>query len=172
MNAISFRQQIDAVFFPMLRSVGEGWCSGTISIAQEHYVSAYCRERLVAMLLSLECGPRNGPLVVCAGFPGERHDLSLIALSVFLAMRGKRILFLGADVPLQELQNLIREQRPEMPCVSTLVPRSPEELQVFATALTGIHPGRIILGGSGLPPLQSLPALPQVEWHHSFDTIS
>lgn len=171
MNAISFRQQIDMVFFPMLREVGEGWCNGEISIAQEHYVSAYCRERLVAMLLSLECGPRNGPLVICAGFPGERHDLSLIALSVYLAMRGKRILFLGADVPQEELRKLIIQQSPELTCVSTLVPRSVEELRTFVSALSEPGIGRVILGGSGLPPSHTLPRIPGVEWHHSFDSI-
>jgi DNA-binding transcriptional MerR regulator len=170
-NAVSFRQQIEAVFFPMLREVGEGWCNGEVSIAQEHYISAYCRERMVAMLLSLECGPRYGPLVICAGFPGERHDLSLIALSVLLAMRGKRILFLGADVPCEDLQVLVKQQNPDMTCVSTMMPRTPEQLRKFATGLSSAGKGRVVLGGRGLPPKGDLPIIPNVEWHHSMDTI-
>lgn len=165
LHAVSFRQQIDTVYFPMLRHVGEGWSNGDISIAQEHYVSAYCRERMVAMLLSLECGPQNGPLVICAGYPTEQHDLSLIALSVLLAMRGKRILFLGANVPAEELQRLVREQNPSMTCVSVMMPRPVDELRAFAETIGSVATGRVVIGGRGLPPASALPKIPQVEWH-------
>ena len=171
MHAISFRQQIESIYFPMLRAVGEGWCSGDVSIAQEHYVSAFCRERMLAMLLSLECGPLHGPLVICAGFPGERHDLSLVALAVLLAMRGKRILFLGADVPLEELQRLNGEKAPEMTCISVMMPRPVSEIASFAAGLSGSSAGRVVIGGRGLPPAGVLPVLPSVEWHHTMDDI-
>lgn len=169
LHAISFRQQIDAVYFPMLRTVGEGWCNGEISIAQEHYVSAYCRERLVAMLLSLECGPQNGPLVICAGYPTEQHDLSLVALSVMLAMRGKRILFLGANVPANELERLIREQQPSMTCVSVMMPRPVDELRAFAETIGAAATSRVIIGGRGLPAPSALPDISNVEWHQDMN---
>ncbi|MFT4974399.1 MAG: DNA-binding transcriptional MerR regulator [Myxococcota bacterium] len=170
--AVSYRHQINRIYFPMLRDVGDGWSSGQISIAQEHYISAFCRERLVAMLLSLECGPKNGPLAICAGYPGERHDLSLIALSVILAMRGKRILLLGADVPLDELRHVVATQAPELTCVSVMIPRPAREVVAFARSLSSVAKGRVVLGGRGLPAENDLPKLSRVEWVYDINLLS
>ncbi|MEL6343407.1 MAG: MerR family transcriptional regulator [Myxococcota bacterium] len=170
LSAVSYRQQIEDVYFPMLRAVGEGWCNGEISITQEHYISGFCREQLVAMLLSMECGPRHGPLAVCAGYPGERHDMGLLALAVLLALRGKRILFLGADVPLEELCTLVAEQNPEMTCVSVMMPHNPDELASFARRLNEVSPNRVVIGGRGLP--ADLPKIMGVEWHRTMDALA
>jgi len=170
LGAVSYRQQIEEVYFPLLRAAGEGWCNGEVSIAQEHYISAFCREQMVAMLLSVECGPRHGPLAVCAGYPGERHDLGLLALSVLLALRGKRILFLGADVPLDELCTLVADQDPDLTCVSVMMPRSADELASYARNLTQASAGRVIIGGRGLP--GDPPRINKVEWHNSMESVS
>ena len=169
MSAISFRQLIDEVYFPMLQQVGEGWCSGEISVAQEHFVSAFTREQLVAMLLSVEGGPEHGPQVICAGYPTEQHDLGLLALSVMLAMKGKRVVFLGAGVPLEDLCRMLAERTPEMTCVSVMLPRSAEELRSYARELSVATRGRVVIGGRGLP--AEPPAVVGVEWHQTMEAI-
>lgn len=167
--AVSYRQQIEDVYFPLLRQVGAGWCRGEITIAQEHYTSAFVREQFVAMLLSLEHGPERGPLAVCAAYPTEPHDLSLLALSVILALKGYRVVFLGAQVPLADLCQLVAQQAPALVCIAVVLPPPPAELLAYAKALAGVATGRLIIGGAGVALTAS--AVAGVEWHPTLDAI-
>jgi DNA-binding transcriptional MerR regulator len=152
---VSFQRRIGEVYMPLLRSVGEGWATGEVSIAQEHFASAFVREQLVAMLKSLDQGPRNGPLVVCAGFPGELHELGLLAISVQLALRGNRVMYLGADLPLDELVQVVNDNPADMVCQSVTLPRDPEEVWAHACTLREkIDPRTlVVLGGRGVQPI-------------------
>lgn len=164
-NLLGYNHLILEVYFPLLRQIGEGWAAGEISVAQEHFASEFCREQMVAMLLSLECGPQDGPGVVAAGYPGERHDGGLLGLSVLLALRGWRLTYLGADVPLPDLLLLLQEAKPKMVCVGLLQGQPIGELVSYARLLRAgcALSSRVVIGGRGVEG-QSLPTLPGVEW--------
>lgn len=148
----SFRQAIDGVYLPLLREVGEMWHEGHVSIAQEHFVSAFCREQLIAMMHSLGAGPEGGLRVVCAGYPGEPHELGLLAVSVKLALRGCRVGYLGSDLPADELARAARHQDADLVCQSVVQPREAAELVAHARALRESLPEhvRVVLGGPGV----------------------
>ncbi|MBK7756457.1 MAG: MerR family transcriptional regulator [Deltaproteobacteria bacterium] len=109
---LSFQQRIEQIFMPLLREVGERWAEGSLSVAQEHFASEFCREQLAAMLVSVGYGPKEGPTAICATYPGERHELALLSLAVRLALAGYRVRYLGADLPLKDLCVATRELAP------------------------------------------------------------
>jgi DNA-binding transcriptional MerR regulator/methylmalonyl-CoA mutase cobalamin-binding subunit len=153
---VSFRQRIDEVYMPLLRETGDAWVAGNASIAQEHFISAWVREQLVTMLKSLEQGPRSGPLVVCAGYPGEVHELGLLAVAVHMALRGHRLLYLGANLPADELVAMAKDRPAEIICQSVIYQRDPEELLAYAEDLRRRIDERvlIIFGGPGVATLE------------------
>ena len=160
---LSFEQQIDRIYFPLLRHVGDLWAEEALTVAQEHLVSQFCREHLQGMLVSLDHGPASGRLAVCAAFPDEDHDIPLLGLAVRLALRGYRILFLGARVPTGSLQELIAAHQPGLVCVSLTIPRPPKQILEVAQALSSVAiRGAIVIGGAGLP--AGLPEVPGVRW--------
>lgn len=171
LKAYPYQQLINGLYFPLLRKVGDGWKRGEVSVTQEHYVSQYVREQLVTMLLNLESGPPGGPAVICAGFPEERHDLAILGIAVQLALQGRRVTLLGADVPARELCKLVAERRPDMVCVSLMQPRPDALVQEYAAALRGAAPStcRVVVGGRGLP--QPLPHVPGVEFYTTADGL-
>ena len=164
--SLSYTRQLDELYFPMLREVGDRWSAGKLSIAQEHFVSHFCREQLTAMLLSLSHGPPNGPKALCAVYPEDPHDLPLLGLAVRLALSGHRILFLGAQTPVDALLEMIQSQQPEKVCISVIMPAQPSALIMFARSLTAVAKGSILFGGAGLP-VTGLPKLERVTWKHS-----
>ena len=165
LKAFPYQQLINELYFPILRRIGEGWERGEVSITQEHYVSQFVREQLVAMLLNLESGPPGGPSVICAGFPEERHDLPILGIAVQLAMQGRRVTLLGADVPTRDICQLVQDRRPDMVCVSLMQPRPTEVIVDYACALRAAAPAtcRVVVGGRGLP--HKLPNVPGAEFH-------
>ncbi len=152
----SFKRSIDEVYLPLLRDVGDAWHRGEVTVAQEHFVTAFVREQMMAMLHSLGAGPEGGPLVVCSGPPGEQHELGLIATAVKLALRGCRVSYLGLDLPPEELAAAASVQRATLVCQSVVQSRSEKELIAYARVLRELVDPEIAvaLGGAAVADLE------------------
>jgi DNA-binding transcriptional MerR regulator len=152
--AVPYATLIDDVYIPLLRRVGDEWEAGRVTVAQEHFAAAFVREQLVSMLLRLGAQPHRGPHVACVTFPGELHELAILALTVHLVLRGCRVTYLGVDVPEAALIDFLDRVRPDCLCVSVIIRVEPERLAVFARAVRRSAPAstRIVIGGAGLPP--------------------
>jgi excisionase family DNA binding protein len=92
---------------PALRSIGDSWEAGTVSIAEEHRASALAY-RLLGRL-----GPaftRRGPargLVVLGSPSGDRHGLASALVADPLRGRGFTVADLGADTPAQSFAEVV-----------------------------------------------------------------
>jgi methanogenic corrinoid protein MtbC1 len=84
-------------------------------------------------------------VAVLACLPGEQHDLGLIAFGLALRSRGWRIVYLGADTPIETVEEVSRRLDPSL---VVLVAVSSDRVQPALTqlrALAGRH--RLALGG-------------------------
>jgi DNA-binding transcriptional MerR regulator len=162
-------QIIDLVYFPLLRRIGDKWERGEVTVAQEHFASAFIRDQLIAMLLRVGCGPDEGTHVACVTFPGEQHELAVLGLAVRLALSGCRVTYLGADLPVGELCRFAQDHEPAWLCVSVIRETPAEEITTYAKALrSGVEGSRIAIGGAALAQVD----LPEVDgvtfledWH-------
>ena len=102
---------LEGVVLPLLRELGDGWATGRISVAQEHFASNVLRGRLLGLARGWDRGA--GPRAVLACPPGERHDLGLIIFGLALREHGWRITFLGADTPSDTLVETVQRVGPE-----------------------------------------------------------
>lgn len=161
--SLSYNRQLDALYFPLLEEVGQQWANGQLSVAQEHFISNFCREKITAMLLSLGHGPEHGPRVLCAVYPGDPHDIPLLGVSVKMALSGYRVLFLGASTPVDALLEMIQEHRPQKVCISVILPVSSSSVLLFARSLLAAGTGEVVFGGAGLPK-DGLVEMPRVTW--------
>ncbi|MEZ4451807.1 MAG: MerR family transcriptional regulator [Nannocystaceae bacterium] len=150
---VPFQDLIDEVYMPLLAEVGELWAAGRATVAQEHHVSAFLRDRMTAMLLAVGSGPERGPHVACVTFPGDHHELAALALAVCLALAGSRVTYLGADLPAADLATYAREHRPVTVFVSVIMPVGVEALRAYARELRAAIGGatRLVIGGAGIP---------------------
>jgi methanogenic corrinoid protein MtbC1 len=96
------RDFVTRLAVPFLNAVGDGWESGALSVAQEHFVSEVLEAFLVGQWRPLAQTAR-GPRIVLATFEGELHSLGLHMAAVFLALRGFKLVFLGANTPLDDI---------------------------------------------------------------------
>lgn len=150
---VAHETAIDEVYFPMLREIGDAWERGDVTVAQEHFASNYVRERLVAMLLGVRCGPPHGTHVACTTFVGEQHELGVLGLAVMLATSGCRVTYLGPNTPRDALAKFAAEQGPAWLCVSVISPVAQATYATYVTELRRTVPEetRIAVGGAGLP---------------------
>lgn len=161
---------LDALYLPLLREIGEGWHEGTVSVAQEHFASAFIRERMLAMLVAVGFGPRGGRRTMCACMAGERHDGGLLSLAVRLTLRGHHVSWLGADVPVSDLVDAATTQRSELVCVSSVVQF--DDIEAYARAARDGLPDEVeLVFGGGAVDGARLPEIPGVHWASASDEL-
>ena len=86
---------------PLLREVGLRWADGRLAIAQERLVSSLLRARLLSVL---DQHPRERrPRLLFATLSGERHELGLLGAALHACDAGISVLYLGTELPPEEL---------------------------------------------------------------------
>ena len=100
------------VLLPYLHEIGERWADAHLSVAQEHFASAFLHARLLALARGWDRG--LGPRAVLACGPGEQHTLGLIAFGVALHQAGWRIVYLGADTPVAMAHEVADRVEPDL----------------------------------------------------------
>jgi MerR family transcriptional regulator, light-induced transcriptional regulator len=133
------------VLIPFLRELGKRWERGEITVAQEHFASSVLRGRLLGLARGWDRG--IGPRVLLSCAPGERHDLGLIAFGLALQARGFRILYLGADTPIESVAQTARAVRPHVVVVSAVSAERFKEIAGALRELAAEYP--VYLGGAG-----------------------
>jgi MerR family transcriptional regulator, light-induced transcriptional regulator len=143
LSRLSVEGVLHDVVAPTLRLIGEGWERGEISVAQEHFAANVLRGRLVGLARRWDQGLGPRALLACA--PGDQHDLPLILFGLALRRRGWRILFLGADTPLDVLAATARAEAPDVVVLSssgaTAIPTA-DELENLAAAAPLVLAGK------------------------------
>jgi len=95
---------------PLLRTLGERWKERPAGVAEEHFFSAYLRNKLGARIHHLNVRG-TGPLLLVACLPGEMHEIGMLFFTLAALSHGYRVLVLGTNLPLEQIP-LVVERRP------------------------------------------------------------
>jgi MerR family transcriptional regulator, light-induced transcriptional regulator len=135
---------LNDVLLPYLEDLGDRWERGDVTVAQEHFASAFLRGRLLG--LARDWGQGIGPLALLACLPGEQHDLGLIAFGLALRSRGWRILYLGQDAPVETIHDTSGMVRPALVVLSSVTGERVRAVKEQLRELAGEY--QVALGGA------------------------
>ncbi|MBN1311080.1 MAG: B12-binding domain-containing protein [Anaerolineae bacterium] len=96
-----------------LSQIGDGWYQGEITVQQEHFASALAMRRL-EVLLDAAPPPSRGHRLLVAAPPSEEHVFSLLLLTVLLRRQGWDVVYLGSNIPLENLDDAITTTYPRL----------------------------------------------------------
>ncbi|ACZ42932.1 transcriptional regulator, MerR family [Thermobaculum terrenum ATCC BAA-798] len=105
------------VLQPVLYRIGESWEHQKISVSVEHFCSQFIQMKLMMLLSMYALTGTLGP-VITACAPGEQHEIGLLMLAMLLMRRGVRVVHLGADVPIKDLDDMIQHTGARFVCLS------------------------------------------------------
>lgn len=95
---------------PTLNFFGEKWRSDDAIIGQEHFFSAWLRNKLGARLHH-SASLSTGSTIVVACVPDLRHEVGTLLFTLALLGRGYRVVYLGSDMPLSPLPYIVKRSR-------------------------------------------------------------
>lgn len=143
---------VDTEVAPLIREVGEAWSRGRLDISHEHFLSARVSDVLSSLRLPHE-DRAEGPLVVFSTLPGELHTLGLQMAALVAAAAGCRILYLGAETPIEQVAALARDLGARAVAVSISRATRGEQSTRRLARLRMLLPRslRLAAGGEGAP---------------------
>ena len=94
------------VIIPVLQLLGERWQEREAGIAEEHFFSAFLRNKLGARLHH-ESHRSRGNKILVSCFPGEYHELGILLFSIAALGHGYQVLYLGTNLPLSQLSKVV-----------------------------------------------------------------
>lgn len=104
---------IKNLIFPFLHKIGILWMTDHIKIAQEHIVSNIIRQKLIMGIENARKLHSSNKCVVMFLPDGQYHELGLLYMHYLLKIRGLKIIYLGADVPVDELVYVCQLRQPD-----------------------------------------------------------
>jgi|GEM_PF-3925780 len=109
----SARELLLNILQPVQIAIGEGWHRGQVSVAAEHFSTAYCESKIISFLNSYPDNP-NGKVVLTGCAQGEVHETGIMMFSLFLRWEGYKVIYMGANVPNSTIADAVDEIRPDM----------------------------------------------------------
>jgi methanogenic corrinoid protein MtbC1 len=153
----------------VMEQVGCLWQEGQISVADEHLATAVC-EATIASLYPRIAWPVGGPPAVVACVARERHQLGARMVADLLALDGWRVDFLGADVPVPAMVELVVSRKPVLVGLSATIeqhlPAAAAAVGELRRAQRGV---RILVGGRAVHALPDPAVLGADAWASSCD---
>ncbi len=137
---------------PFMTEVGDAWRRGDLDVRHEHFTSACVRGLLHELRQPYDHSSRRERIVLAA-LPGDQHDIGLLMAALVLAMRGRRVIYLGADMPLDETVRTAETQRATAVAISVSAAFDRERAHALLAQMRAALPAGIALwfGGSGAP---------------------
>ncbi len=104
------RDLVHRVALPLMHHVGEGWHAGQWTIAQEHMATSLLSS-LLGSFVRVHT-PSDPPAKVLLSTPhNERHGFPALAAALLAAGGGLGVIYLGADLPAEEIITAARKSR-------------------------------------------------------------
>ena len=94
------------LLLPVQQQLGREWSQRGNGVAEEHFFSAWLRNKIGARMHH-EAGRMRGSRLLMACLPGEHHELGILLFGLSAMAHGYRILYLGPDLPLQQVAGTV-----------------------------------------------------------------
>ena len=104
---------INQIIFPFLERIGILWLTDHVNPAQEHLITNIIRQKIIVGIENIVT-PFDLHTKVLLFMPeNEHHELGLLYLQYLLKSRGVKTIYLGANVPLADLDFVVQLKKPD-----------------------------------------------------------
>lgn len=111
--AKGIERTITQIIFPFLERIGILWITNHVNPAQEHLVTNIIRQKLIVGIESTVSHVQINKTILLFLPEGEHHELGILFMYYLLKSRGVKVLYLGANVPVKDVEYVAQLKKPE-----------------------------------------------------------
>jgi len=143
---------VQHVIEPAAAEIGRRWLDGTCSVAGEHLASAIFVRRLLKLFDAGRITSPAAPLAIAACLPNERHEVGALVIAFHLHRAGVRVTYLGADLPVEDIERAVDLLRPRaaLLSVSRIENMTPSLSPLCRVIERRGRETRFVVGGAGV----------------------
>lgn len=146
---LGFEKTMIEVFQPFLDKLSLLWLTGSVTPVQEHFISYLIRRKII-------CSIDKEPVISSANTKsfivflpeGERQELSLLFMHYLLRARRFRVIYLGQDITLGDLQDAKQVHNPDFVFTMVTETFAKAPLRPYLEQISQIFPNtRLLVSG-------------------------
>ena len=134
-NLLGLKRTLIEVVYPFLTRVGILWRVDQMIPAQEHFASNIVKRKLHAGLNNLPKPNHKKDTYLLFLPPKEYHEIGLLLAEYIIRSAGHKVIYLGADVPLQNVIEAGRTNAVDFFCTFFITCRPSMEISEIITSL-------------------------------------
>jgi MerR family transcriptional regulator, light-induced transcriptional regulator len=139
---------IAELVLPLLSRIGDRWEHGHLGPAAEHLASGVVRGFLQWLIATAQVEP-GAPLLLTATPRGQLHEFGALLSGAVASGLGWRTVFVGADLPAEELSLAVGHMGATAIALSAIHPNGPVSVVKELAALRALLPSEVLLLAGG-----------------------
>ncbi|HUZ60476.1 MAG TPA: MerR family transcriptional regulator [Hanamia sp.] len=132
------------VIYPVLVRTGLMWCTNTLPPASEHFISNLFRQKIFTAIDSLPITTNSLTSWVLFLPENEFHEIGLLFSHYLIRLSGKKVIYLGPNVPLNFLVEIQKDFLPQNILLFFVHNVSDAEVQKYLNELSSRFTGKKI----------------------------
>lgn len=175
LNGETLESVFDDVITPELQRVGRLWMQGKLSVAEEHLASRTVLYALYKVRSVLTVPEKQNKLAICCGVEGDFHGLPTDFALMVYENCGWNVLNFGPNTPLFSLHKEIKNNKPDMLCVSGCILEDIERLTLDFKRLNSLLSGtltKLVLGGRAFSDIEIRNRFPADHYPNTFSELA
>jgi MerR family transcriptional regulator, light-induced transcriptional regulator len=154
---------VDRVVHPLLDLIGKRWHTGSISVAQEHMLSALLRNLLGGLVRLYH--PRQPRVRILFATPaGELHEFGILCGAMLAVSSGIDAVYLGPNLPTPEIVAIANRLKPQALVLGVVAPSYIPDLDAAIPFIASQIPAatELWIGGEYLRPQDGNPVFDRI----------
>jgi len=159
------------VIYPLLLRLGVMWTTNSIPPAQEHFITNIIRQKILAAIdICNPAKPSNSSWLLFLP-ENEFHEIGLLFAQYILRSNEKRVIYLGANVPLNSLMNTVAITQPSHLCLFLVNNNMLEHTEQYLNTLSKeFKKSKILLSGNTCL-ISKIKLAKEIYWLKSVDDL-
>lgn len=161
------------VVHPLLAVVGRRWYKGSLTVAQEHMISALLRN-LLGGLMRLQQPRRQALRLLFATPAGELHEFGILCGAMLAVATGAEAIYLGPNLPVPEIIGITNRLKPDALVLGVVAPQYIADLTGMLHFIGDEIPSAtgLWVGGHTAKDAVAEPASPRLTFLENFEAMT
>ena len=159
------------IIYPMLVRMGLMWSADTIPPAHEHFISNLLRQKFLTAIDSLPLAKPQSDSWLLFLPENEFHEMGLLFASYLLRVSGKKVIYLGCNLPFQSLKMVLKNTSPNNLLLFFVHHNLPDDTQEYLNNLSSQFKGKNIFVASDQKLTSQLKKRNNIRFLHSVEDL-